>query len=73
VGRELLKIAEPPAPEPTSKPELDLGVELLSIEAQLIRVGTRIPLSDQEPHHWLNALVNGVDALRTLLADRGQS
>lgn len=71
--QELMRIAEAPAPEPTSGPDFDLGVELLSIEAQLIRVGARIPLSDEEPHHWLNALVNGVDALRNLLAERGAS
>lgn len=69
--QELLKIAE--APGQTSEPDFDLGVELLSIEAQLIGVGLHIPLSDEEPHHWLNALVNGVDALRTLLAERGES
>jgi hypothetical protein len=73
---ERLGAGEPdPEPEPIAAEAIErTGSDLLDIRAALMVAAGRFPLKDNdEIHGWINALVNGTDALAALLSERCSS
>lgn len=64
-----------PEPEPVSAEAIQKsGSDLLDIRAALKVIAHRFPLEgNEEVHGWVNALINGTDALAALLAERSPS
>jgi hypothetical protein len=63
-------------PEPEGRPALDhelataTGADLLELRERVLAMGARLPLENQDIHLAFNAMVNEIDRLAGVIAER---